>query len=156
MLTEITIQSSAVAVKWSLEVCNWISCCGEKVYDLINSKRDFINLRKWRLCQWWITSLNLSLHKFFFNYLFLRNLSDTSINTNITYANLIGANPLQKRICRSITSAIWKQKETLWTQQIPILNWMDVHSSPIVKFLTWQRWIIYISKRVFPTAVYSG
>ena len=33
----------------------------------------------------------------FFNYIFLRNLSDTSINANMTYTNLIGANPLQKR-----------------------------------------------------------
>ena len=49
----------------------------------------------------------------FFNYLFLVNLSDTSINTNITYANLIGAIPLQKRICISITTANWKQKETM-------------------------------------------
>ena len=49
----------------------------------------------------------------FFNYLFLRNLSHTPININITYANLIGANPLQKQICRSITSVIWKQKETM-------------------------------------------
>ena len=37
-----------------------------------------------------------------------------------------------------------------------ILNWMDVHSSPIVKFWTWQRWRIYISKTIFPTAVYYG
>ena len=70
--------------------------------------------------------------------------------------NLIGANPLQKRIFRSITSAIWKQKETMWTTHVPILNWMDVHSWPITKFLTWQRWKIYISKWVFPKAVYSG
>ena len=90
----------------------------------------------------------------FFNYLFLVNLSDTSINTNITYANLIGAIPLQKRICISITTANWKQKETMWTTQVPV--WMDVHSSPIIKFLRWQRWRMYISKRVFPTAVYSG
>ena len=49
----------------------------------------------------------------FFNYLFLLNLSNTSINTNLIYANLIGAYPLQKRICRSITSGNWKQKEAM-------------------------------------------
>ena len=40
VLTEITIQSSAVAVKWSLEVCIWVSCWWEEVYDLIYSKTD--------------------------------------------------------------------------------------------------------------------
>ena len=65
VITEIKIQSSAVAVKWSLEVCNWVSCWWEKVYDSSYSKGDFINLHIWRLGQWWITSLDLSLHKFF-------------------------------------------------------------------------------------------
>ena len=100
------------------EVCNWVSCWWEKVYDLIYSKRIFMNLRTWRLCQWWRTSLNLSL-QVFFNYHISRNLSDTSINKNVIYANVIDANPLQKRICRSITSAIWKQKKTIWTTQVP-------------------------------------
>ena len=49
--------------------------------------------------------------QFFFNYLISRNLGDTSINTNTTYANLINANPLKKRICRLITSAILKVKK---------------------------------------------
>ena len=35
----------------------------------------------------------------YFNYPFLQNLSDTSINKDITYANLMILNPLQKRIC---------------------------------------------------------
>ena len=87
----------------------------------------------------------------FFQISFLRHLSDTPANKNITYANLIGANPLQKRICESITSAIWKQKETMWSTQVPILNWVDVHPSPIVKSLTWQWWRIYISKIAFLT-----
>ena len=38
----------------------------------------------------------------------------------------------------------------------PILNWVDVDQSCIVKFLTWQQLRIYISKTVFPTPVYSG
>ena len=106
-------------------MCNWAFCWWEKVYDFIYSKRGFIKLRTWRLCQWWRTSLDLS----FFNYLISRDLSDTSINTNITYANLINANPLQKRISRAMTRAIWKQK--IWTTQVPILNWMDAHQSSI-------------------------
>ena len=40
-------------------------------------------------------------------------LNDTSINMNITYANLISTNPLLKQICRSVTSVIWKQKKTI-------------------------------------------
>ena len=57
---------------------------------------------------------------------------------NMTYVNLINANLLKKQNCRSITGTIWKQKNTIWTTQVPILNWMDVHQSPIVlefKFL---------------------
>ena len=130
---------------------NWVSCWGEKVYDLIYSKRDFINLRKWRLCQCELRPWTYLCVSFFLTISFLQNLSDTSINANITYANLIGANPLQKRICRSISTAIWKQKETV--NNASSYFKLDVHSSPIIKSLTWQRWRIYISKRVFPTAV---
>ena len=64
VITEIKIQNSAVTVKWS-QVCNWVSCWWEKVYDLSFSKRDFTNWHIWRLSQWWRTSLDLSLHKFF-------------------------------------------------------------------------------------------
>ena len=50
----------------------------------------------------------------FFNYPISQNLSDASINKNITYANLMNLNPLQKQeICRSITNAIWKQKKVI-------------------------------------------
>ena len=58
----------------------------------------------------------------FFYYIISENLSDTSINTNITYANLINANPLQKQIWRSINNAILKQKKTISTMQVPVLN----------------------------------
>ena len=61
-------------------------------------------------------------------------LNDTSINMNITYANLISTNPLLKQICRSVTSVIWKQKKTIWTTEGPILNWMDIHQWFMVKF----------------------
>ena len=56
----------------------------------------------------------------------------------MTYVNLINANLLKKQNCRSINGTIWKQKNTIWTTQVPILNWMDVHQSSIVlefKFL---------------------
>ena len=39
----------------------------------------------------------LVLAQVFFNYLFLRNLNNTSIDTDITYVNLTGANPLQNQ-----------------------------------------------------------
>ena len=61
-------------------------------------------------------------------------LNDTSINMNITYANLIITNPLLKQICKSVTSVIWKQKKTIWTTEVPILNWMDIHQRFMVKF----------------------
>ena len=48
-----------------------------------------------------------------YSNLISRNLSDKSINTNVTYAHLLNANPLQKRIYRSITSAIWKQEKAI-------------------------------------------
>ena len=57
---------------------------------------------------------------------------------NMTYVNLINANLLKKQNCRSITGTIWKQKNTIWTTQVNILNWMDVNQSSIVlefKFL---------------------
>ena len=118
-------------------MCNWVFCWWEKVFDLSSSKRDFINLRTWRLCQWWRTYLDLSLRKVFQLPSFTKFKRYIFINTNITYANLINANPLQKRICRSITSAIWKQKKTIWKMQVPTLNWMDVHvhqSSIVLEF----------------------
>ena len=55
-----------------------------------------MNLLVWRLSQWWRTSLDLSLHEFFFNYLISLNSSDTPINTKTTYANLINANLLKQ------------------------------------------------------------
>ena len=39
----------------------------------------------------------LVLAQVFSNYLFLRNLNNTSIDTDITYVNLTGANPLQNQ-----------------------------------------------------------
>ena len=49
--------------------------------------------------------------KFFLTTLF--SLSDASINTNATYANFINSNLLKTQICRSITSATWKQNKTM-------------------------------------------
>ena len=83
------------------------------------------------------------------------NLSDTSINTNVTYAKLVNANLLQKRFFRSITSMIWKQKKTMKNVS-SYFKMKGVHQLSIVKFLTCQQWRIYISKTVCPTAVYSS
>ena len=119
-------------------MCNWVSCWWEKVYDLSYLKRDFTNLRTWRLCQLWITSELVFVLSFFQPPYFMKFKWYISINTNMTYVNLINANLLKKRICRSMTGTIWKQKNTIWTTQVPILNCMDVHQSSIVlefKFL---------------------
>ena len=62
--------------------------------------------------------------QFFFNYLISQNLGDTSINTNTTYANLINANPLKKRICRLITSAILKVKKRQYEHR-KFLFWIE-------------------------------
>ena len=43
-------------------------------------------------------------------YLITRKFSDTSINTNKIWGNLIIKNPLKKLICRSLISAIRKRK----------------------------------------------
>ena len=63
----------------------------------------------------------------FFNYLISGNLSDTFINKNITYASLIIANPLQKRICRSITSAIWKQIQFEQRKLLFYIEWTYIN-----------------------------
>ena len=79
------------------------------------------------LCQWYRKIFNLFLHNkkinvSSFNYLLTRNLSDTSINTNVIYGNLIIPNLLKKQIYRSITS----KRITILTTQVPILNQMNV------------------------------
>ena len=123
-----------------ISIGNWVSCWWEKVYDLTYWKRNFMKLHTCMLCKSCRKFLDLSLDNkkisvSFFNYLTIKNLSDTSINTNTIYANLISANSLRKRIWRSITSAIQKRKNTIWTTQVPILNWMDLSNK------TFNSWI---------------
>ena len=99
-----------------ISIGNWVSCWWEKVYDLSYWKRNFMKLHTCMLCKWCRKFLGLSLDNkkmsvSFFNYLTIKNLSDTSINTNTIYANLITVNLLRKRIWRSITSTIQKPKK---------------------------------------------
>ena len=99
-----------------ISIGNWVSCWWEKVYDLSDWKRNFMNLHTYMLCKWCRKFLGLSLDNkkmsvSLFNYLTIKNLSDTSINTNTIYANLITVNLLRKRIWRSITSTIQKPKK---------------------------------------------
>ena len=100
-------------------MCNWVSCWWEKVCNLNCLKWDFTNLRTWRLGQWWGTSLDLSLCKFFSATLF--HEIKWYINTNITYANLINANLLQKRVCRS--SSDFKLN---WHPSIVNCSWIHI------------------------------
>ena len=99
-----------------ISIGNWVSCWWEKVYDLSYWKRNLMKLHTCMLCKWCRKFLGLSLDNkkmsvSFFNYLTIKNLSDTSINTNTIYANLITVNLLRKRIWRSITSTIQKPKK---------------------------------------------
>ena len=102
-------------------------CWWEKFYHLSYSKRSFMKLQLWMLCQWCRKFFDMSLRNkkinvSFFNCLLTRNLNDTSINTKTIYGNLIIPNPLKKQIYRSITTG----RIIILITQVPIINQMDV------------------------------
>ena len=70
-------------------------------------------------------------------------------------------NQLQKRVCRSISSALWKQKKDNLNNTSSYFKFSGRPSIVDWSFLnlnswTWQWQRIYICKTFFPTAVYSG
>ena len=70
-------------------------------------------------------------------------------------------NQLQKRVCRSISSALLKQKKDNLNNTSSYFKFSGRPSIVDWSFLnlnswTWQRQRIYICKTFFPTAVYSG